>query len=202
MKKLILTFAALILIAAPALADMDITVADDVGSTNGGAFMITVKDEPIGIYAKDATFTTFCIETNEFLSIGGRYQVSLSDKAIYNNVPGGSDPLSAESAWVYTQWLDVLTQDQTNADLVQNAIWSLEGEGGVNNTLAQSATHEVTVHGWTNPDIMVMNLWTDGQAPSWGARQQDLLVRVPAPAAIGLGVLGLALIGWLKRRVG
>ncbi|MCX5671543.1 MAG: hypothetical protein NTU94_09530 [Planctomycetota bacterium] len=30
---------------------------------------------------------------------------------------------------------------------------------------------------------------------------RDEVIRVPAPAAIGLGVLGLALVGWLKRRV-
>jgi hypothetical protein len=202
-KKLILTFAALILVAAPALADMDITVADGPGGTNGGAFWVTVQEDPIGIYGNGVQFTTFCIESNEFLNFTDRYHVTLSNDAIYNAVPGGSDPLHAESAWLYTQWLDVLPHTAANADAVQKSIWAYEGEAGGDNTLQLYTDAGTAVSGgWTNPDIKVMNLWADGQANNWDARHQDLLVRVPAPAAIGLGVLGLALVGWLKRRVG
>jgi hypothetical protein len=87
------------------------------------------------------------------------------------------------------------------ADL-QNAIWYIEQEGGVNNGFVTLANTAVASGGeWYGKgigDVRVLNLFET----TVRTERQDQLYLVPAPAAIGLGVLGLALVGWLKRRVG
>jgi len=216
MKKLILTFAALILIAAPALADT-VTIADSWGGTNGGEFIVT----PSGFGFTPASlgeqttpqFETFCVETAEFLNFGSTFTVSsITGKAIMGRTPPG-DPISNETAWLYDQFIsrtlayqyDTSTQANRNqrisdANDLQNAIWAYEGEGGgptKYTVLANAAVNPPGGGGWVNPGtIKVMNLtWSDG------TRAQDLLVKVPAPAAVLLGVVGLALVGWARKRI-
>jgi len=213
MKKLILTFAALILIAAPALADMRVSIthnfAGRFGDTSGGEFLITVLEDPIGIYAKDAQFRTFCVETDEYVSNTNYYATinAYADKG----GSGGPEPdwLDPKSAYLYSAWLDgTITNNTVNANKVQNTIWAIENEVGYTADVAllAQATTEVTSGSWFSKwgadsigDIRVLNLWTNADHTG---NAQDELVRVPVPAAIGLGVLGLALVGWLKRRVG
>jgi hypothetical protein len=142
------------------------------------------------------------VETLETVG-GNEYWVTLSDSAIKGSEPV-SDPLSDEAAWVYTQWLDVLAHTKDNANLVQNAIWYLEDEPGYTtaNSLANAAVSAVTSGGWKNTNIMVMNLWTDYDDTSgiYSGNAQDHLVRIPVPAAVLLGILGLGVAGIKLRK--
>ena len=226
MKKLILTFAALILIAAPASADLlttKIEVTDGPGNGNGGAFWAEVKIGSIeGIGGVGSKFPTFCIENDEYFSPGNRYWIDVETVARLGGSGGPSpDPLDPVSAALYTQWLN--SEDTTNAATAtkyQLAIWKVEDEAvwdakdkrwekgnGLNQALdgAYNAYDTVTIDTLIasvgSPssigNVRVMTLWSN--IDKTGV-QQDMLVTVPAPAAIGLGMLGLGLIGWYMRR--
>ncbi|MCX5671544.1 MAG: hypothetical protein NTU94_09535 [Planctomycetota bacterium] len=255
MKKAIMMFAAMVLIAAPALAD----IFDGPGDTGyqmyserlsdyyqgrGGEF--TLKAESGFAYlsnvayadvakGKDGTnsFQTFCVEVGEVVqspmkimvsqaNVGGVYG---SGSHAYMGGTGVGDNLDPETAWLYTQFatgnLATLGYDYTPGDnreasagALQRLIWNIEGEGG---DLGVGDTwYGITL---TQDQVDLITEWNDAYAESgWsgigrvrvlqtnsstgGSLAQDQLYLVPAPAAIGLGVLGLALVGWLKRRVG
>ena len=198
----------------PARADMWVNVQHDFdgqyGTTNGGEFLITVLQDPIGIYAKEAQFTTFCLETDEFVSQNQNYYVTIGTSAWQGGSGGPEpDPLSPQSAYLYSLWLDGgIRHSDTAADALQKAIWYLEQETlGENNWLVGIAQDAVSLGGsndsWYNRwgytigDIRVMSLWAN---PDHTGNQQDMLVRVPAPAAVLLGLLGLGVAGWKLRR--
>jgi hypothetical protein len=216
MKRIILIAVVAVFIAAPALADMRINVqtsfAGRLGTTAGGEFLITVLGDPIGGYGVGSQFTTFCLETNEYLSNNHNYYVTLGDSAVNGGTGGGSpDPLSPQSAYLYSLWLDGgLAHTTTSANDLQKALWWLENEtGGVNNGLVTQANTAVGVGGsWYNTwgadsigDIRVMNLWQNKtNTGGYDGLAQDLLVRVPVPGALLLGFLGLGAAGLRLRK--
>lgn len=82
-------------------------------------------------------FETFCLEYNEEFIPGGTYNYAISQAAIHGGVPGGSDPLSLGTAWLYLNFAEgnLPGYDFTNASnrtnaagMLQNTIWWLEGE--------------------------------------------------------------------------
>ena len=168
------------------------------GTTNGGEFLITVEEDPIGIYATGEQFKTFCVEIDEFLVDNGEYYVTI-DTVAWQGGSGGEepDPLSPETAYLYSLWLDgPITHSDISANALQEAIWYFEDETlGVENWLVTDAQNAVApggswyeTWGYTIGDIRVMNLWTN---ENHTGNAQDLLVRVPAPGAVILGLLGL-----------
>jgi hypothetical protein len=235
MKKVILMFAALILIAAsallcsPAWADMFVKVTQGPYSySNGGEFTAELKGSvtvggvtyygtDIPGYAKIGDkWQTFCVETNEYFNPGTTYEFLLATVSYKGGVGGGSpDPLDPKTAYLFTQFSKgtlsnynfsgTPAQRSADAGQLQRAIWSIENEltlGGSDSKAKAWVTEATNAH-WTDIGLVrVMQLYGwDSQTNQWDYLQQDQLI-VPAPAAIGLGMLGLALIGWLKRRVG
>lgn len=200
MKKIAFFVAIVAVLGTPAFADMKITLADGLGSTDGGEFLATVVGtSAIGENAVGSTFSTFCVETNEGLSFGPTYTVTIDTVAIAGGSGGPTpDPLDPRSAYLYNKWLDGgIAHTPGNADALQNALWYIEQEGGVNNALvAEAATAVAGAWGNTIGLIRVMNL-TDAT----GALKQSLLVRaVPIPASILLGFLGLGAAGLKLRK--
>jgi hypothetical protein len=183
------------------------------GTTNGGEFIITVLEDPIGIYPKNATFVSFCLETNEYINYTNEYYVTINTGAVQGGSGGSGgynpDPLSPMTAYLYSLWIDGgITHDDSHANDLQKAIWYIEGETlGVNNSLVTQASAAVAPGGsWYNlwgdtiGDIRVMNLWTDKDCNGYYGYAQDQLVRVPVPGAVLLGLLGLGVAGLKLRK--
>ncbi|MCX5671545.1 MAG: hypothetical protein NTU94_09540 [Planctomycetota bacterium] len=220
MKKAILTFAALVLIAAPALADMetDLGLAIDV---SGDAV-------PADSYAKRITITTRV----PFDLIAVTPDPGLDDHPKGLNSVRLSDPYLKDFNPSYARdpWTPLLTGTPTLA-AAQGTPFSF---GSSSNTrYIESFTIELLPSSppYTRPhdeDAFIVAVWGAAQNPvgEWEYEYQriffclgvwqvenlgrcpgpewnitrDQILRVPAPAAIGLGMLGLGLIGWYMRR--
>jgi hypothetical protein len=248
MKKLILMFAATLLLAAPALADysggtMYWDREADYYAGRGGEFTLSKDGTPQYLdnsaYAAVArardgdptSFQTFCVETGEFVSQPMNVNVSTTyaggaegwSHAVMGGTPPLGDNLETKTAYLYTQFatgllsnyaytapVNGLTRAQT-AGALQRVIWSLEGEGGDDFTqqymgvslgsgqvsLANAWLQEASNAGWTGiGDVRVLNMST-----VTGGLAQDQLYLVPAPGAVVLALMGLGLVGWVRKRV-
>ena len=212
-----------VLASTPAMADMIINVKTNFtgqyGTTNGGEFLMTVLQDPIGIYSLNDQFRSFCLETNEYISNNTNYYVTIDTMARQGGTGGPHpDPLSPQSAYLYSLWLDgtdgtnTIAHSDTTANAIQRAIWYNEGENlgsnaGLSGTYINWANDAVTLGGsndswhnlWGNTigDIRVMNLWKDANHT---LNAQDQFVRVPTPAAVLLGIIGLSIAGVKLRK--
>ena len=122
------------------------------------------------------TFQSFCLETNEYISSGGVYDVTLSNAAVNGGVGGGSpDPLSRGTAYLYYNFANgsLADYDYTNpgrsnylnggtntAALLQQAIWYLEDEINLANPLGN--TFLAAAYGYFG------NSWTTAKSANSG----------------------------------
>ncbi len=174
---------------------------------SGGEFTVTPLAAFCGLSGLPAdlspvTFQTFCVEAGENFAPGGIYECVINTDAVEGGMGvGGSDPLDARSAYLYTYFrmgalfgYDYGAGRQASAGELQQAFWFIEGEaGGVNNAFVAQADAAVAVGGvWEGVglgNVRVLNLWND-QFP----KAQDQLTMIPAPAtglvlALGLGAM-------------
>jgi hypothetical protein len=177
-----------------------------------------------GQVAGSINFQTFCLEYGEHISRGGTYYAVLNNAA----VSGGTgtlagDPISVGTAFLYYQFAKgtLAVYDYTNpgrsdavgssADLLQRAIWFLEGEsGGADNSFVAYArtqlnlsTAELVADNNGAYAVGVLNLWTDAAHVGnlafangeYTYARQDVLILTPEPMTMllfGLGLVGLA----------
>ena len=193
-----LTFAALIVIAAPALADMEADL--------GLAIDVTGDAVPGDSYAKRITITTALpFDLIAVAPVGS--SLSLSDPFLNRFNPDDwtllvTTPTLAAAQGTplpfgtrYTQSFNIELEPSSpptnmphDGDAFMVAVWAeltdpVVGEWGYQ--------YRTISYQW--------GTWTVGETAEWNI-SRDQIIHVPAPAAIGLGMLGLGLIGWYMRR--
>lgn len=223
LKKLFVILLLSLLFVSQASAEMWVYFSDSgVGyNAEGGEFIGHVQDtiqypsDPVGPYEPGDRFSSFCIERDEHISYGENYtyNVALNTQAIKGGTNTDSgDPLDPKSAWIFTEWMKTdhgyigtLSADENiQADAVQYALWTIEGETGFSipastSTAVTNLIAAATTANWQDiGDVRVLNVW---YFDSNGAKVfcQDMVIMTPVPATILIGLLGLG-VGGLKLR--
>lgn len=214
MKKLLLPMALGALMTGNLFAaSTTLNWADGNHSASGGEFKLVTDS--------NGTFNSFCIEHNEFVSLGGTYTYSISGGAIaggYTGATAGTDPISIGSAYLYRNFIDNTlsgyTHSAANQNDLQNAFWWLEGELGVaqNNpsydpstnpflTAAKTALSKASLSDLQADSSGAYGVYAMNMYNSDGTKAQDQLIAIP-DGGMTLAMLGMACasFGLMRRK--
>jgi len=197
---------------------------------NGGEFTVKEGDSAnmgqpwnprpiIGTWSDTAIvgqFQSFCIEKNETVFIPGDYWLDITTYATMGGVAGqdgnlgpgaSSDSLNPRTAYLYQNFrYNTLLAGYGrpgDAGALQDAIWFIENEitalpAGRATVYFNEAETAVNTGVWAGlGQVRTLNLWGDADRTLF---KQDMLTLVPVPGAAVLGVVGLSLVGWFRRR--
>jgi hypothetical protein len=197
--------------------------------TGNGGGEFTAYTQPgsfLGNYSPLAVvnngFETFCMETGVEFSPGATYYYTLGNTtqpSTVNTATGTGLALTAGAAYLYYQFGKGLLTDynytdltkgggrQTDADLLQSAIWYLQGgqsygsyPSGINKFLADAiagtgGTLADAEADYTGSQVQVLQMWAD---PNHTIAAQNQLVLVPdgglTVALLGGGLIGLQVL--------
>jgi len=190
-------------------------------SGGGGEFTLSPNQELKDITAETGPFQTFCIEKQEYIGVGQTYDVMVNPEAIGGGIntgpngPLGGDPLASTTAFLYSRFragtlggydYNPGSGRSASAGALQKVIWFIEDEGlqtwtDGDDSLEDKFYTAAQNSRWTGiGNVRVLNLFTQGHLGDKDYFKQDQLVLVPAPGAILLGSIGIALVGWLRTR--
>jgi len=198
--------------AGPLVAGDIVKFSDLPGDTGGGEFKLSDVTNPAD------WIITFCLQKTEYMNftsnflIGSINPYTLTDPADKGGDVNGQDPISSQTAWLYTQFTDgtlqnyaynsgnaVFASRAASADSLQHAFWMLEGEESVDQgnyyyNLAVSHTPQNFGIG----DVAVLNMFVyNSQGVLVEAQDQLVRASVPEPATLalmGAGMLGMTIV--------
>lgn len=184
---------------------------------NQGPFLGSVISGP----GAGDSFLSFCLEKYETFKPGKNlYVKSVTDATM--NAAGGrygastSDPLSASTAWLFTQFSNHTLSGYSagsaaKANSLQNAIWYLEEEiplrvlDGDRQAKSWVAAAQAATTGlnpsWTGlGHVRVLNLFKDAHYVHHAQDQLYMTTAVPEPETYALLLAGLGMVGAMVRR--
>ncbi|MEN6309191.1 MAG: hypothetical protein ABFD91_15700 [Anaerohalosphaeraceae bacterium] len=216
--KLMMVAVLLSLTALPAMAAVNLKMLND----RTPAYTMQVQEQ-IGD-VKPGVYTSICIEKDETFTPGVSYYGVMNEKfeaRMGGNVwsgeigksavvaSGGTDKLDYSSAWLFTQF--ITTNNYQDEAALQNAIHYIEAENTAltdiligsdkwlpSKNLWQKYVDAALASGANSyGGVRVLNIWKDDTKSQFA---QDQIVYVPAPGAIVLASMGMAFVGYLRRR--
>lgn len=201
---------------------VDLTRISGYYSGDGGEFQLTPDQELTDLVGYSDPWSSFCLEKTEYVSSGSTYDVILNTEALLGGTnhgptgPQGGDALDPMTAYLYTQFragaltgydYDPSGQRGASAGALQEVIWYIEDEGSKTwadgDGSRQDQFYSAALNcGWTGiGNVCVLNLYAQGHVGEADYFKQDqLALTVPVPGAALLGSLGLATVGWIRRR--
>jgi hypothetical protein len=199
-----------------------VTFSDLAGNTGGGEFKLT------DVSNSADWIITFCLQKTEYMNftsnfiVGSINDYTLTDPDDRGGV-GGQDPLSSQTAWLYTQFRNqtLASYDYSNtgngvfanrgasADALQHAFWGFENEEALDlsNYYVQLALNNTPADfGIGNVAVLNIFLYSATAQGHLGPEAQDQLTirSVPEPATlalVGVGMIGLTVVRRKRSKV-